>query len=153
GNLVKLWSATDCSAIRDIPVGADEVYAVAYSPTGTHVAWAHVSGRIELMRLDAGQPESLPNLHGATVYKLEFSPDGKLLASAGRDRRVILWDVEARRMARELSGAHTQRVTAVKFSPDGRLVASGGPESHIYIWDLSRKGAPTKTLDVSGGSN
>lgn len=87
------------------------------------------------------------------MFKLEFSPDGKLLASAGRDRRVIIWDVEQHKMSRDLSGAHQQRVTTVRFSPDGRLVASGGPEDHIFIWDLTTQNPLTKTLDVAGGSN
>ena len=153
-NVVKLWSTSDCSAIRDFSTGADQVYAVAYSPTGTHIAWAHRSGRIELMTTDAQwQPESLPNLHRNTVFKLDFSPDGKFLASAGRDNRVILWDVAQQKMARDLSGAHEQRVTTVRFSPDGRFVASGGPENHIFIWDLNRQDALIKTLDVPGGSN
>jgi len=153
-NVVKLWDAADCSPVRDFPVGADQVYAVAYSPSGKHIAWAHRSGQIELTKLDGGwHPISLPNLHQDTVFKLDFSPDGKLLASAGRDRRVILWDVEQQKMARELSGAHQQRVTTVKFSPNGRLVASGGPEDHIFIWDLTSQSPLVKTLDVPGGSN
>jgi WD40 repeat protein len=153
-NVVKLWDSTDCRAIRDFPAGADEVYAVAYSPSGKQIAWAHRSGRIELTKLDGEwRPLSLPNLHADTVFKLDFSPDGTLLASAGRDRRVIIWDVEQLKMARELSGVHQQRVTTVRFSPDGRLVASGGPEDHIFIWDLSKQSPLIKTLDVAGGSN
>jgi WD40 repeat protein len=153
-NVVKLWDAADCSPVHVFPVGADEVYAVAYSPSGKDIAWAHRSGRIELTRLDGKwQPTNLPNLHQDTVFKLDFSPDGKLLASAGRDRRVILWDVEQQQMMRSLSGAHQQRVTTVKFSPDGRFVASGGPEDHIFIWDLMQQGPPIKSLDVAGGSN
>jgi WD40 repeat protein len=153
-NVVRLWDATDCHAIRDFPVGADQVYSVAYSPSGRHIAWAHRSGQIELTKLDGEwHPISLPNLHGDTVFKLDFSPDGKLSASAGRDRRVIIWDVEQQKMARALEGVHQQRVTTVRFSPDGRLLASGGPEDHIYIWDLSKQDPLIKTLDVPGGSN
>ncbi len=153
-NVVKLWDAGDCSPTHVFPVGADEVYAVAYSPSGKDIAWAHRSGRIELTRLDGQwQPASLPNLHMDSVFKLDFSPDGKLLASAGRDQRVIIWDVERQQMLRDLSGAHQQRVTTVKFSPNGLLVASGGPEDHIFIWDLMKQGPPIRTLDVVGGSN
>jgi WD40 repeat protein len=153
-NVVRLWDTTDCHVIRDFPVGADQVYAVAYSASGRHIAWAHRSGQIELTKLDGEWHRvGLPNLHGDTVFKLEFSPDGKLLASAGRDRRVIIWDVEQQRAARNLGGVHQQRVTTVRFSPDGRLLASGGPEDHIYIWDLSKQEPLIKTLDVPGGSN
>jgi WD40 repeat protein/energy-coupling factor transporter ATP-binding protein EcfA2 len=153
-NVVRLWDAADCRVVRDFPVGADEVYAVAYASSGEYIAWAHRSGVIELTKLDGEwRTIKLPNLHGDTVFKLDLSPDGKLLASAGRDKRVIIWNVAQKTVSRELSGAHQQRVTTVKFSPDGRLIASGGPEEHIYIWDLSRSEPLIKTLDVPGGSN
>jgi WD40 repeat protein len=87
------------------------------------------------------------------VFKLDFSPAGKLLASAGRDRRVIIWDVEQQKISYDLGGVHQQRVTTVRFSPDGRLVASGGPEDHVFIWDLRKQNPLIKTLDVAGGSN
>jgi WD40 repeat protein len=153
-NVVKLWDGGDCHLIRDFPVGADEVYGVAYSPSGKHLAWSHRSGQIELATLDGEwHRDRLPNLHGDTFFKVDFSPDGKLLASAGRDRRVIVWDVEKQKVLRELGGVHQQRVTTVRFSPNGRFIASGGPEDHIYVWDLSKQKPLIKALDVPGGSN
>jgi WD40 repeat protein len=153
-NVVKLWDGADCHLIRDFPVGADEAYGVAFSPSGKHLAWSHRSGQIELTTVDGEwRRASLPNLHGDTVFKIDFSPDGKLLASAGRDRRVIVWDVERQKALRELAGVHQQRVTTVRFSPDGRFIASGGPEDHIYVWDPSKQNPLIKTLDVTGGSN
>ena len=46
-----------------------------------------------------GKAKALPNtseLHGHSdeIWALALSPDGKLLASAGKDRRIGVWDVE-----------------------------------------------------------
>jgi WD40 repeat protein len=72
---------------------------------------------------------------------LEFSPDGKLLASAGgRDQRVRLWDVAGTKLLAELRPC---ALHCVKFSPDGKTLASSGGRS-ILLWDVtSRKIART----------
>lgn len=66
---------------------------------------------------------------------MAFSPDGRLLASAGgRDKTVRLWDVATGQSVRTLTG-HTEMVRAVAFSPDGRLVASGSHDKTVRLWN------------------
>jgi serine/threonine protein kinase len=65
------------------------------------------------------------------------SPDGRLVASGGEDRRVIrLLEVST---GRELAQweAHRVGITALAFSPDGRTLASGGADGTMKLWDLS----------------
>ena len=58
------------------------------------------------------------------VYGLNFSPDGKQIASSGTDNLVKVWDVLTGREIRTLKG-HADVVFAVSFSPDGLLIATG----------------------------
>lgn len=86
--------------------------------------------------------------HRLLVYGLDFSPDGKLLASSsaawGRNDRgqVILWDVESGRPRFQLHG-HPAAIMSVAFSPDGRQLASAGGHwskegpGQVKIWDTS----------------
>ena len=68
------------------------------------------------------------------VATLAFSPDGQILASAGYDHNVTLWDVGSGRPVRSLSG-HTAPVWDVAFNPDGRRLASSSWDDTVKLWD------------------
>jgi WD40 repeat protein len=82
--------------------------------------------------------------HQQAVRALAVSPDGRLLASAGSDKLVVIWDLTTG--SRLVLAGHTQRLYAVAFSPDGTLVASGGRDYDIRIWK-SATGELVDTLE------
>jgi WD40 repeat protein len=75
--------------------------------------------------------------HRGHVTSVVFSPTGRILASAGADRIVRLWDSHTGRLIRELRD-HRTRVVSLAFSPDGKLLASGGEENEagIRLWPI-----------------
>ena len=64
---------------------------------------------------------------------LDVSPDEMLLATAGSDGSVNIWDVATGNRIRRLypAGTHT-----VAFSPDGQEIASGGRPGFLRVWDV-----------------
>jgi WD40 repeat protein len=74
--------------------------------------------------------------HDGGVAGLAFSPDGKWLASAGKDRMVKIWDTTTGAILHELTDFRAS-VETVDFSPDGRMLATGEWGSgRIRIWDV-----------------
>lgn len=77
--------------------------------------------------------------HEGRVNDVVFSPDGRTLASAGADGRIILWDTRARRAFPGPLVRQPTQVSSLDFSPDGRLLASGSVEGTVTIWDVQKR--------------
>ncbi|MEI2583494.1 nSTAND1 domain-containing NTPase, partial [Scytonema sp. PRP1] len=75
--------------------------------------------------------------HDSSVILVNFSPDGKILASAGWDSTIKLWDVATGKSLKTFSGHNNDGVYGVNFSPDGKTLASASADKTIKLWDVA----------------
>jgi WD40 repeat protein len=73
--------------------------------------------------------------HTDTVAAVAVSPDGTLIATAGFDKTVRLWDAATGKEVRAYTG-HTGQVLAVAFSPQGDALATGAADNTAKVWDV-----------------
>jgi WD40 repeat protein len=130
---VRLWDAeTRRELLRGKGGAPDRPGGEAFSPHGDATATID-ERRIRLERAD-GTESDLAG-HERVVTSVAFSPDGRRLLSASRDRDAILWDVASGKALRVLR-AHFGPVSDARFSPDGRWIVTAGPRS-VGLWKAS----------------
>jgi WD40 repeat protein len=77
---------------------------------------------------------------------LEFSPDGKLVATGGYGHQAKIWSVSRGRLLRSLHIGATIGGLTVRFSPDGTMLAVGNRNADTKIFEVS-SGNVRLTLD------
>jgi WD40 repeat protein len=113
------------------------------------MALASYDGSVRVRNLGTGTVLAELPAHPDNVYSARFSPDGRLLVTACRDRTVRVWDWRAGRLVCP-PFEHAMDATAATFTPDGRWVLSVSVDGTARAWDW-RTGKPvTPPLRIDG---
>jgi WD40 repeat protein len=109
-----------------------------FSPDGKRFAASiYHDNSIKVVYLDPYPPKiiSLTGQH-KEVTCLDFSPDGKKLASGHVGNTILIWDVDSGKSLNPPLLGHENRISSVKFSPDGIILASGDCDGCIILWSV-----------------
>ncbi len=102
GNKIGIWSIADAHQIQMIEFGVEQPVFLDFLDDGTHLLVGLRNGKIQLHDVQTGKMlRSLDN--GAPPWVVRVSRDGKLLAAAGGDREVHLWDFATGMLAHRLA--------------------------------------------------
>ncbi|CAB4261428.1 unnamed protein product [Prunus armeniaca] len=78
------------------------------------------------------------------VVCCHFSSEGKLLASAGHDKKVVVWNMETLQ-TESTPEEHSLIITDVRFRPNSTQLATSSFDTTVRLWDAAEPNYPLQT--------
>ncbi len=135
---VSVWSAIDGHMLFKPLPHPFPVKHVAFSPDGSQLVTSCATPLLdkcfaETWNARTGQPR-FKLRHNDGVLFACFSPDGRLVATAGEDFAVFVWEAAS---GKQLTPAmrHANQVKMVAFSPDNRWIVTTCADRNARVWD------------------
>ncbi len=145
---ITVYDAVSGNRRAEFPAGYSYVTDLCFMPDGRGIA---VSGRNDSIAVyDTDGRRRFASAAGSVwVTGIAVSRDGALLASAGQDGTVRLWNAQTG-AAVALLGRHSRFARCVEFTPDNTTLLSGGRDRIVRAWDV-RKRAPMQYFETGIG--
>jgi WD40 repeat protein len=135
---VCLYEVTTKRKLREWRVSGDTVPRTVFT-AGGKVLVAQDDEAIRFWDIATGIEMRRPAGHTRHGGRINFSADGRVLASAGSDGSVRVWDPVTGRQVHNL-GAHDSGVSELAGSADGRVLVSYDNlgDKMVRVWDAAR---------------
>ena len=127
---VKLWDTRSWSEIATLR-HAEWIWTTVFSSDNKLIATGDASGHVHVWNVETQQAIVQLQADSNSVYAVQFSPNGRLLAGAGYEGKVRLWKVPNWESHGTLTSNGT--VSEISFSPDSSTLATPGYES-VDLW-------------------
>jgi len=111
------------------------VSCITYSPDGKLVT-ATEQGKVYVWNTDEKMVSTkFSTKESDMLLKVVFNNEATLLAAAGKNKIVYVWDVRTGALKHQFKG-HSETITSLSFSPDGNWIASASTDKKVKIWSL-----------------
>lgn len=132
-NGVCFWDVSNGNCLTRLPVRLDRVRALAVSADRSHLAFAGSGSQIFIWNMRQKIPTQVIEGLGDETRALAFTLDGRVLAAAGLDRKLRLFDVNSGALL--VARATDAVVRTVNVAPDTGLLFTGDQAGLISVRD------------------
>ncbi|MBX7103071.1 MAG: DUF1549 domain-containing protein [Gemmataceae bacterium] len=140
---LQVWDVAKKKLKLSVPVSADTLYGVSWSPDGKLIAFGSADGfAVRAVDASTGKQVLYQGAHNDWVLGTVFSVDGKELVSVGRDRSCKLTEVATQRFIDNITsitpGALRGGLLSIARHPTRDEVIVGGADGQPRIYRLAR---------------
>lgn len=133
--VLEVWK-NEANKASFIPIGKSKITALAATPDGTSLMIGDTNGATIWLDIRQQKPSIPQREHTAAINSADISPDGRMAATVGDDRLIVIWDVARQQRLRVLRG-HEHPIRAVNFSLDNKWLVSGDQLGNVIVWDVA----------------
>ncbi|KZF20612.1 WD40 repeat-like protein [Xylona heveae TC161] len=119
--------------IRNLETDAEASSRVAWHPDGRAFAAPTPTKDIQVMsNSDWERQRAFSSGHAGDITAFAWSPNGALLASAGTDRKVLLWDCKTQRV---IARFDYPNVMAIAWHPTQNLMSFTTSDGEVFMYN------------------
>jgi len=133
---IRLWNVASRKCVGKLTGHTGYVECVRFSPDGKSLVSSGKDGTLRFWEVASGSSTDIVQGY-QDAHRLDFSPDGTLLAVGGSGD-IVLLKVGSKERPGSFKG-HERSVNCLSFSPDGRLLASDSQDRTIRVWEVESK--------------
>jgi WD40 repeat protein len=129
-----LWEAASGKLLRRW----DQFGSPAFTADGkTLLFGGWEDGKIHFLDLATDKETRQFEAHAKGVWEMSLSRDGKLLATAGTDQFLRLWDPATGRQLQDFGGKQKAALLHVALTADGKLLAATSSDHAVRVWETA----------------
>ena len=133
--IVRVWDWRKETYAEPLPKHPCYVQTLSHHPVEPAIACG-ADSTVYVWNLETKQLLNTLEDHGGRIWDVDFSADGRYLASASYDYSAKLWDWERGICLHTFQG-HDTWAFGLCFSPDGQILATSGMDKTVKLWNCS----------------
>ncbi|MDB6172902.1 MAG: hypothetical protein JWL59_2213 [Chthoniobacteraceae bacterium] len=140
---VVIWDAESLTAEHQITAGlTDRISALRFLADGNQLAVADgrvsENGTVRIVDVACGGITGSWPAHADLIYDMAISSDGAMLATAGGDKLVKIWDLATYSEIARFEG-HVAQVLTLAFDASSAQLVTGGADQQLKVWDVKTR--------------